>query len=90
MKDICLACAPYFQCAKHLSLRPRRKIIGVKISDDFGKTWKPKAVCEECLKNIEPPTMVKTEIPAGTFTCDFCGVINVIYKPKKLKNTLRG
>lgn len=51
-------------------------IHGVKISEDYGKTWTTKALCTECIKEIEPPTMAKRECLAGVRFCDWCGALN--------------
>lgn len=55
------------------------KVFGVQISEDFGKTWKVRALCDECIKSIEPPKIAKKEIEAGTYSCDWCGVMNEMY-----------
>lgn len=86
MKD-CFNCSTHFTCPKHFNARPRRKIIGVKISDDFGETWKIRALCEDCIKNFEPPKMVKREIEAGALTCDFCGAVNNVYRKRRVKGS---
>lgn len=57
--------------------RPRRKIHGCKISQDFGKTWRLVAICTKCESEFEPPTMRKNEGEAGVRTCDWCGAVNI-------------
>lgn len=60
--------------------RPVRKILAVRISDDYGKTWKLVAICTQCTSEIEPPRQRrKEETPAGTRTCDWCGALNEMY-----------
>lgn len=61
--------------------RPRAKLFGARISEDFGETWKLKSLCAECVraKNFEPPTMVKNEGLSATQTCDECGAINEMF-----------
>lgn len=54
----------------------RRPIFGVRISEDHGKTWKLKALCEKCKNEIEPPTRVKNEGIAGVMACEWCGCFN--------------
>ncbi|MBX7174953.1 MAG: hypothetical protein K1X72_28510 [Pyrinomonadaceae bacterium] len=36
-----------------------RRIFGVQISEDHGKTWRIRALCDECFKSIEPPKLAK-------------------------------
>ena len=63
-----------------------RKIFGVQISEDLGKTWRIRALCDECFKKIEPPKMAKKEMEAGTYSCDWCGARNEMFtKIKKPK-----
>lgn len=64
---------------KDYSNEKTTKVFGVQISEDFGKTWRVRALCQNCISKIEPPKMAKKEIEAGTFTCDWCGVINEMY-----------
>ncbi|HEY8562825.1 MAG TPA: hypothetical protein VIL74_20775 [Pyrinomonadaceae bacterium] len=59
--------------------RPRRPILGVRVSIDWGKTWKLYAICDECCRNIEPPTQRRKEGEAGARTCDWCGAVNAKY-----------
>jgi hypothetical protein len=68
--------------ARLRALRPRRKLFGASISNDFGKTWNLKSLCSECIKsiNFEPPTMIKNTGESGTFTCEMCDCINEMYK----------
>lgn len=56
-----------------------RKVYGIRISDDYGKTWRVRALCEECYRQIEPPKMAKKEIEAGAYSCDWCGCRNEMY-----------
>lgn len=60
-------------------------VYGVKVSEDYGKTWKTRALCDECFKGIEPPNLAKKEIEAGTYTCDWCGCRNSMYADKPNK-----
>ena len=62
--------------AERLSGRVRRPILGVKISEDFGKTWKLRALCDECVSGIEPPMQRRKLGSAGAQTCDWCGALN--------------
>jgi hypothetical protein len=50
--------------------RPYRKISGVKISNNHGKNWRTAAICDQCEKSLEPPTMAKNEGLAGVRSCD--------------------
>jgi hypothetical protein len=56
--------------------RPRRKFYAAEISGDFGRTWKLKALCQECLRKFEPPTMVKKSVSCGAKYCQGCDAIN--------------
>lgn len=56
--------------------RPRRKFYGAEISEDFGTTWRIKALCAECVKKFEPPTRVKKSQSCGAKYCQGCNAIN--------------
>lgn len=56
--------------------RPRRKMLGVQISENWGKSWKLKSLCEACVKSIEPPMQRRHQGASGTRTCDWCGAYN--------------
>lgn len=86
MDKECLVCTTYFPCPDCFAKRPRGKIVAVKISYDYGATWKIRALCETCIAEIEPPTMLKREAEAGTRTCDFCLTVNRKFKTKKRKS----
>lgn len=64
---------------RRLNGRVYRPIEGVKISDDYGKTWKTRALCDECLRSIEPPMQRRKQGPAGAVNCDWCGAKNEMY-----------
>ncbi|HRH46844.1 MAG TPA: hypothetical protein PKY82_34680 [Pyrinomonadaceae bacterium] len=58
------------------------QIFRVQVSEDHGKTWRVRALCDECFKKIEPPKLAKKEIEAGSYSCDWCGARNVMYVKK--------
>lgn len=58
-------------------------VYGVKVSEDHGKTWRARALCDECYKSIEPPKLAKKEIQSGTYSCDWCGCRNSMYGANK-------
>jgi len=66
--------------AKHLKSRVHRPLIGVQISTDYGKTWKIRALCDECVSGIEPPMQRRKQGSAGALNCDWCGALNEIYQ----------
>lgn len=59
-----------------------RPIFGVKTSDNFGKTWRLAAVCDECRDSVQPPTMRKDLGDTGARSCDWCGARNEKDEPK--------
>lgn len=61
--------------SKRLNGRVYRPIVGAKVSEDHGQTWKLRALCDECLASIEPPVRVKNLGPAAA-KCDWCGARN--------------
>lgn len=62
--------------AERLKNRVFRPVLCVRISEDYGKTWKLRALCDECASGIEPPTQRRKEGAAGARNCDWCGAIN--------------
>jgi hypothetical protein len=64
---------------KRLNGRVYRPIEGVKISEDYGKSWKLRALCDECLRSIEPPMQRRKQGTAGAANCDWCGAKNELY-----------
>lgn len=78
----CPACSPMFLCPMHKAEVPIRRIRGVRISDDHGKTWKIRALCDDCFKNLDFHIRGITEGEAGAQRCDFCGARNVLYEGK--------
>lgn len=57
-----------------------RPIVGARVSEDFGKSWKIHALCGICVKRFEPPTRVKNEGVAATQACDWCGALNEMFR----------
>jgi len=66
--------------AERLKGRVYRPIIGARVSEDFGNSWKLFALCDECVKSIDVPKLVKREGAAGVQTCDWCGALNEMYR----------
>lgn len=62
--------------------RPRAKLFGARISEDFGETWRLKSLCADCIsfRNFEPPTRVQNVGASGTRFCDECGAANEMYE----------
>lgn len=65
---------------ERLKGRVHRPIGAVRISRDYGKNWKLYALCDECLKTIEPLAMKKEAGTAGALNCDWCGALNEMYR----------
>jgi len=61
-----------------------RKIYGVRFSANYGDTFRIVAICEVCLKKVEPPARVKNEGESGVASCDWCRAKNVMYQPKSV------
>lgn len=66
--------------AARLNGRVYRPIFGARVSEDFGNSWKLFALCDECVKSVDVPKMLKNEGAAGAQTCDWCGALNEIYR----------
>ena len=62
--------------AAELAGREKRRLCGVKISNDYGRNWKLFCLCDECVAETEPPKMLKNEGAAGAIKCDWCGALN--------------
>lgn len=60
--------------------KPFKTIYGVKVSDNHGATWKIKALCDDCIELVEPPTQVVKNGSAGVRFCDDCGCKNAMYE----------
>lgn len=54
-----------------------RQIFGIRLSADHGKTWKVRALCDECYRKVEPPMRAINEGRAGARNCDYCGAYNL-------------
>lgn len=65
---------------ERLAGRVYRPIVGARVSEDHGKTWKLYALCDECVKQLKRPTRVKNEGVAGTQSCDWCGALNDLFR----------
>lgn len=70
---------------KRLGGRVYRPIYGVKTSEDFGKTWRLAAVCDECRASIQEPTLRKDLGGTGARSCDWCGARNETMKELSAK-----
>jgi hypothetical protein len=60
--------------------KPYRKIYGVRYSENYDKDFRIAAICENCLKNIEPPARVKNDGLAAVGACDWCSAKNEMYR----------
>lgn len=68
---------------------PKRELIGVEISEDYGKTWKLCVLCDPCARSIEPPLQRHCLGAAMSKNCDWCGAI--FYENRRNhKKTRRG
>ena len=59
---------------KHL--RPRRQLHGVKMSTDYGRTWRVKVLCRICVDKLTEPTRAVYLGLAGSKACDSCDALN--------------
>jgi hypothetical protein len=57
--------------------KPKRELIGVEISDDYGETWKLRVLCDTCARSIEPPLQRHRLGVAMSKNCDWCGARNI-------------